>query len=266
MQWCQCFLRIIHFNGLNFKSSKFSDKFFSDSKLSNVVSRATVKWICSLYFRRRESQALRSFEKQSTSDRINSIVRLVAFQSRYSPILPSAETPNSPMLLHPRMAKTSAPTVSSRCRRRSRSSSCFEWQVFVHAAIVDWSIFDIVLLLHHFKVALLLPSRWHVWVVLEGVGTSFASGGEGGFRGRGWVMAKGGQVGMWVGSLAGTESELPRELSWVCEGVVRSKRACLLWWRGQAPTVLQELIIRAASDTVAISWKKYGKTKDKGKN
>lgn len=36
------------------------------------------------------------------------------------------------------------------------------------------------------------------------------------------VDGNGGQVGMWVGSLTGTESELPRELSCVCEGVVRS--------------------------------------------
>lgn len=60
------------------------------------------------------------------------------------------------------------------------------------------------------------------------VGGSRGSWG-GGFQEKG-VSDEGrvGQVGMWVGSLAGTESELPRELSWVCEGVVRSKRACRL--------------------------------------
>lgn len=55
-----------------------------------------------------------------------------------------------------------------------------------------------------------------IWNLLGGDAGEW--GGVGGEK----VDGNGGQVGMWVGSLTGTESELPRELSCVCEGVVRS--------------------------------------------
>uniref|UniRef100_A0A8D8E8T6 (northern house mosquito) hypothetical protein n=1 Tax=Culex pipiens TaxID=7175 RepID=A0A8D8E8T6_CULPI len=62
------------------------------------------------------------------------------------PILPSAATPTVVTLL-PSSPRTRAHTPS-------RTTSCCR-AVFVHdaAAVVDMSIFDIVLLLHHFKVS-----------------------------------------------------------------------------------------------------------------